>query len=67
MMIKGESDSAADAVINLVLTVEPGGKVTGESPENGRRMLGIPTPPYIIALDVTLDRPSRQIGSFPLA
>jgi len=54
---KGESDPAAHAVINLVLNIEPGGKVSGGSPDNSCRLLGIAAPgvaPYIVTLNVTL-------------
>jgi hypothetical protein len=55
--IRGESDAAAHAVINLVLNLEPGGKVTGGSPDNGCHVLGIGKPgisPNIVTLNVTL-------------
>jgi hypothetical protein len=56
-MVKGESNPAAHAVINLTLSIEPGGKITGGSSDNGCRMLGIGAPglaPHIVTLDVTL-------------
>src|SRR5436309_6032787 len=55
--IKGESDAGAHAVIPLILEIERGGKVTGASPDNGCRVLGIAKPgisPNIVTLNVTL-------------
>lgn len=56
-IVKGASDPAAHAVIDLVVDIEPRGKVTGISGENGCRMLGIARPgisPFILTLNVTL-------------
>jgi hypothetical protein len=56
-IVKGASDPARHAVIDLVVDVDPRGKVTGISGENGCRMLGIAKPglaPHILTLNVTL-------------
>ena len=39
--VNAVEDPAAHAVVDLFLTVEPGGKVTGRSPDNGCQLLGI--------------------------
>jgi len=54
--IKNESDPGAHAVMPIVISIDPGGKVTGGSPENGCRLLGIAVQdvsPNILMLDVT--------------
>lgn len=56
-MIGTVSDPAAHVVIDLSLDIDPRGKVSGSSPENGCRLLGVASPgvaPYIVTLDVTL-------------
>ena len=49
----------AHAVIQAVLAIDPQGKVTGSSPENGCKFVGIAGPgmaPTILNIDVTLSR-----------
>ena len=56
-IVNGTSDAAAHIVTNLTVNIEPGGKVTGASPDNGCRLLGIAGPgiaPNIVTLNVTL-------------
>jgi hypothetical protein len=55
-IVKTASDPAAHAVIDLVVDIDPRGKVTGSSPENGCRMLGIAKPGIAtnLMLNVTL-------------
>jgi hypothetical protein len=56
-MVRSASDPAAHAVIDLVVDIDPRGKLTGSSPENGCRMLGIAKPgvtPNNLRLNVTL-------------
>jgi hypothetical protein len=56
-IVRSVSDPAAHAVIDLVVDIDPRGKVTGISAENGCRMLGIARPgiaPYILTLNITL-------------
>ena len=56
-MIGTVSDPAAHVVIDMTLNIDPRGKVTGFSPENGCHLLGVASPglaPYIVTLDVTL-------------
>ena len=56
-IVRTVSDPAAHAVIDLVIDIDPRGKVTGISSENGCHMLGIAKPgiaPYILTLNVTL-------------
>jgi len=56
-MIGMASDPAAHVVIDMSLNIDPRGKVTGFSPENGCRLLGVASPglaPHIVTLDVTL-------------
>lgn len=55
--IRTTSDPAAHIVTNLTINVDPQGKVTGTSAENGCRMLGLAAPgltPTIVTLNVTL-------------
>jgi hypothetical protein len=55
--VRRVSDPAADAVVDLVIDIDPRGKVTGASTENGCHMLGIALPglaPHILNLNVTL-------------
>lgn len=50
-------DSDAHAIIPITIEIEPQGKVSGASPENGCKLKGISTPgtmPTITNLDVTL-------------
>jgi len=53
---RGQPLEAAHAVVNLVLTISPDGKVTGESSANDCRALGIASPetPQTLKLDVSL-------------
>ena len=37
-------DDATQAVVDLTVTVEPGGKISGGSPANGCRLSGVLTP-----------------------
>jgi hypothetical protein len=56
-MIGTVSDPAAHVVIDMALDIEPRGKVTGYSAENGCTLLGVAssgTVPYIVMLDITL-------------
>jgi hypothetical protein len=56
-MIGGVSDSTAHVVIDMALDIDPRGKVTGFSSENGCRLLGVASPgvaPHIVMLDITL-------------
>jgi hypothetical protein len=56
-MIGTTSDPVAHVVIDLALNIDPRGKVTGSSPENGCQLLGVASPglaPFIVSLDVTL-------------
>lgn len=55
--IRTTSDPAGHIVTNLTINVDPQGKVTGTSTENGCRMLGLAAPgiiPTIVTLNVTL-------------
>ena len=55
--INGQPISEAHAVVQTTLSIDPQGKITGSSPENGCRMKGIATPgpmPTILYLDITL-------------
>lgn len=55
--IRTTSDPAAHVVTNLIINVDPQGKVIGTSTENGCRMLGLAAPgvtPTIVTLNVTL-------------
>ena len=55
--IRTTSDPASHIVTNLTINVDPQGKVTGTSIENGCRMLGLAAPgivPTIVTLNVTL-------------
>jgi len=55
--IRNDSDPAAHIVTNLTVNIDPQGKVTGLSPENGCRLLGLASPgmtPTIVKLNVTL-------------
>jgi hypothetical protein len=55
--VNGHIETAAHAVPNLSISIDPMGKVSGSSPENGCRFLGIAAPgamPSILKLDVTL-------------
>ena len=56
-IVRRISDPAAHAVVDLVIDIDPRGKVTGASTENGCHMLGIAQPglaPHILNLNVTL-------------
>ena len=56
-MVKSISDPAAHAVIDLVVDIDPRGKVTGSSPENGCQFLGLARPGVtssIVQLNVTV-------------
>jgi hypothetical protein len=55
---KGQPLEAAHAVVSLILTIAPDGKVTGESKGNGCRALGVAAPsnPQMMNLDVSLSR-----------
>ncbi|MBL8421126.1 MAG: hypothetical protein JNK92_10875 [Dechloromonas sp.] len=55
--IRTNSDPAGHAVTNLTIRIEPQGKVTGSSTENGCKLLGLASPgitPTIVTLNVTL-------------
>lgn len=54
--VNSHIETAAHAVPNLSIFIAPQGKVSGSSPENGCRLLGIAAPgvtPSILKLDVT--------------
>jgi len=56
-MIGTASDPSAHVVVDLDLNIDHRGKVTGASPENGCRLLGVAAPglaTHIVTLDVTL-------------
>ena len=55
--LKGVSDPAAHAVINLTVSLDAAGKVVGTSTDNGCRVLGLATPGMtqtLVTLNVTL-------------
>ncbi len=55
--VKGQLVPEAHSVVPLVIKVEEQGKVTGISPANGCKILGVATPslaPTLLTLDVTL-------------
>lgn len=55
--INGQPISEAHSIVQTTLSIDPQGKITGSSPENGCRMKGIATPgpmPTILSLDITL-------------
>ncbi len=55
--VGGKIDPAAHSVSDLVLTLDPKGKVSGSAAENGCRFLGVTTPGFAgitINVDVTL-------------
>ncbi|MFZ5555285.1 MAG: hypothetical protein ACOZDY_00960 [Pseudomonadota bacterium] len=55
----GQPVNEAHAVVQLAIRVEPGGKLVGQSPENGCQLLGLATPfvgPNSFQLDVTLSK-----------
>ena len=54
--VKGQPVQAAHVVVPLVIEVEKQGKVTGASPENGCKLLGVAAPmsANLLTLDVTL-------------
>ncbi len=54
---KGESISAAHAIVQATISIDPQGKILGASPENGCKMKGIASPgltPDLLSLDITL-------------
>ena len=58
-LINTTSDPAAHVVTNLIVNIDPQGKVLGSSQENGCQLLGIAAPglaPTIVTLDVTLTK-----------
>jgi len=52
--VGGKVDAAAHSVSDLALTLDPKGRVVGNSPENGCRFLGITTP-GIAGVSINLD------------
>jgi hypothetical protein len=57
--VSAVADDAAHAVVVLALRVDAGGKVSGASPENGCRLLGVITPfssPQVYQSRVTLSQ-----------
>ena len=55
--INGQPISEAHSIVQTTLSIDPQGKITGSSPENGCRMKGIASPgpmPTILSLDITL-------------
>lgn len=72
--VQGQSVEAAHAVIDLVIIIDPDGKVTGESSANGCRALGIASPQssQTLKLDVSLSECAypgynrRYVGTFGL-
>jgi hypothetical protein len=55
--VKGQAMREAHVVVPLMIEVEKQGKVRGESPENGCKLLGVAAPyvaPNMLKLDVTL-------------
>jgi hypothetical protein len=55
--VKGQPLREAHVVVPLVIEVEKQGRVTGASPENGCKLLGVAAPyvaPNMLTLDVTL-------------
>lgn len=55
--INGQPISEAHAVVQTTVSIDPQGKITGSSPENGCRMKGLASPgpmPTILYLDITL-------------
>lgn len=54
---KGQPVAEAHAIVQTTISIDPQGKITGASPENGCKMKGIATPgltPTILSLDITL-------------
>lgn len=73
----GQPIAEAHAVVQTTLSIDPQGKITGMSPENGCKMKGIASPglaPTILSLDITLSgcnysklnrRFSGSLGLYP--
>lgn len=54
---QGKPISDAHAVVQTTISIDPQGKVTGSSPENGCKMKGVSSPgmtPTLLNLDITL-------------
>ena len=57
--VNAVADDAAHAVVELTVRVETGGKISGGSPENGCRLLGVITPfssPQVYRSQMTLSQ-----------
>lgn len=55
--VKGQAVREAHVVVPLIIELEQQGRVRGESPENGCKLLGVAAPyyaPNVLTLDVTL-------------
>lgn len=55
--LNGHPISEAHAIAQTTLTIDPQGKISGSSPENGCKMKGISSPgmtPTVLNLDITL-------------
>lgn len=53
----GQLQQGAHTVVNMVVAIDPAGKIVGSSPDNGCKVLGVAAPfvgPNSLSLDVTL-------------